>query len=487
MMAVSLYTSRVVLNTLGVEDFGIYNVVGGFVAMFTFLNTSMSAASVRFLNYEMGKGNEERVRRVFCMSLNIHFIIAFAILILAETIGLWFFYTHMQIPDDRMVAAAWTYQLAILSTMVMVISVPYNAAIIAHEKMGAFAYISILEVTLKLLIVYLLVIGNFDKLILYSILMFSIQLLLRFIYGNYCRRHFNETSYHLIWDKSMFKSMSSFAGWDLYGNMSVMARTQGVNVLLNVFFGPVANAASGIATRVQAAVMGFAMNVITAVRPQVIKSYSVQDFQRMNFLLKNSAYYIFLLLLALSAPIVIEAPYILKIWLKTVPDNAVVFCRLTLMFNLFAAVSSVVMIGIHATGRVKLSSFVNGTLYLSVVPICYVLYKVGCPPQSAYIINVVSVMIGMTCNVLYLHKYIPEFEYRNFLYGVYSKMLMSIVVISAPCYCITLAMSSSFIRMVMVAACSLVISIAVFFASLNKEQRLKVKQKIKNKWKSIRL
>ena len=242
---VSLYTSRVVLDTLGVEDYGIYNVVGGIVVMFSFLNSAMASATQRYLTFELGRSNMEQLKNVFVTSVNIHIIIAVAVFILSETLGLWLLYNKMTIPADRMNAAFWVFQFSVISSMIMFVSVPYNAAIIAHEKMSAFAYISVWEAVLKLLIVYVLLVAGIDKLILYAMLLLCVQLLVRIIYGTYCKRHFDEAKYRLSFNKQLFKEMLAFSGWNLFGNMSAVAFTQGLNILLNMFFGPVVNAARG--------------------------------------------------------------------------------------------------------------------------------------------------------------------------------------------------------------------------------------------------
>lgn len=260
MMAVSLFTSRVVLNTLGVEDYGIYNVVGGVVAMFGFINGSMSSATQRYITFALGKGDKENLQKVFCTALQIHVLIAVLIVVLGETVGLWFMYTQMQIPTDRMDAAFWVLQRSIASTVIMIISVPYNADIVAHEKMSAFAYISILEAVLKLAVVYMLVVFSSDKLILYAFLILAVQLLIRLCYSRYCNRHFEESKYRHVWDKSLFKEMTGFAGWSMFGNLSSVLFSQGLNMLLNVFFGPVVNAARAVAVQVQSAIQQFVTN-----------------------------------------------------------------------------------------------------------------------------------------------------------------------------------------------------------------------------------
>ena len=293
MMGISLYTSRVVLNTLGIEDYGIYNVVGGVVAMFGFINGSMSSATQRYITFALGKGDKQRLQTVFSTTLQIHTLIALIIILLGETIGLWFLYNKMQIPADRMDAAFWVLQCSIISTVVMIVSVPYNADIIAHEKMSAFAYISILEVVLKLMIVYMLVIFSFDKLILYSFLILSIQVLIRFCYSIYCNRHFEETKYKNVWDKSLFKEMTGFAGWSMFGNLAGVLFNQGLNMLLNVFFGPVVNAARGVAVQVQNAVQQFVGNFQMALNPQITKTYAQGDLESMHKLMYRSAKFSF--------------------------------------------------------------------------------------------------------------------------------------------------------------------------------------------------
>jgi len=281
-MAVTLYISRIVLNTLGVEDFGIYNVVGGFVTMFGFLNSAMASATERFLAFEIGRNDKIQLRNVFSMTVNIHFLIAFTILILAETVGLWFVNTKLTIPPERMIAVRWVYQFSILTLMVNMVSVPYNAMIIAHERMNVFAWISIIEVSMKLLIVFMLQWFGFDRLKFYAILMFGVALLIRFIYGIYCSRKFSESKFRFYWDKPLFKTLTGYAGWNLWGNSADVLTSQGVNVLLNIFFGPVVNAARGIAYQVKGAVNQFVRNFQIAMNPQIIKSFATDDLKNIS-------------------------------------------------------------------------------------------------------------------------------------------------------------------------------------------------------------
>lgn len=399
-MAVTFYTSRVVLQTLGIEDYGIYNVVGGIVAMFGFLNSAMSSGTQRFLTFELGRGDKEKLKRVFITSMNIHIIIAVIVFILAETAGLWLLYNKMTIPEDRFDAAFWVYQCSILSTMVMFISVPYNATIIAHERMSAFAYISILEAILKLLIVYLLLLGDIDKLILYAVLMLAVQVIIRFTYNIYCRRHFEETRYSFLFDKQLFKEMLSFSGWNLWGNMASVAFTQGLNILLNMFFGPVVNAARGVAVQVQQAVTQFSMNFQTAINPQVTKSYAIEDYDYMHSLIFRSSRFTFFLLLCICLPIFMEAEALLGIWLKEVPEYSATFLRLILCVTILDAVSNPLMVSAQATGKIKVYQSVVGGILLMIFPIAYIVLKLGGNPQSVFIVHLTICVIAFVVRLL---------------------------------------------------------------------------------------
>lgn len=284
-MVISLFTSRINLQSLGVENFGIYNVVGGVVAMFSVFSGSLSVSISRFITYELGKGNQEKLKKVFSTAVSIQIFLAVCITILAEIIGIWFLNNKMNIPADRLNAANWVMHFSILAFAVNLISVPYNAAIIAHEKMGAFAYVSVFEVVAKLGITYYLFISPFDKLKTYAVLLFALSIALRLIYGVYCKRNFQECSYHFILDRDLIKQMTGFAGWSLFGLVAYSGYNYGLNILLNLFFGPVVNAARGIAFQVQNAVQGFSNNFQMALNPQIIKSYAQNDLKRMHQLI----------------------------------------------------------------------------------------------------------------------------------------------------------------------------------------------------------
>ena len=415
MMAVSLYTSRVVLNALGVEDFGIYNVVGGVVAMFTVLSGSLSAAISRFITYELGKGNQENLNKIFSSAITIQLGLAGIIILLAETVGIWFLNVKMNIPEIRMEAANWVFQFSILTFAINLISVPYNASIIAHEKMSAFAYISILEAIGKLAIAYLIVVSPMDKLIFYAILMCIVALIVRFTYGNYCKRHFSECTYHFIWDKQLLKQMFGFAGWNFIGASSAVLRDQGGNVVINLFCGPTVNAARGIAFQVNTAVNQFVTNFMTALNPQITKSYAAGNKEYMMTLIFQGARLSFYMLLLLSLPILINTHYILGLWLKLVPDHAVLFVQLVLIFAMSESISQPLITAMLATGKIRNYQIIVGGLQMMNLPISYLLLRLGFFPEIVIIVAI-STFDFIKRNDWCLHTEIPPkslFQYSN--------------------------------------------------------------------------
>ena len=398
-MIVGLYTSRVVLNTLGVEDYGTYGVVGGVVAMLGFLNASMSGATSRFLTFELGRGEKKRLADTFSSALIVHFGIALIVFVLAETVGLWFLTHKLVIPVGRMTAAHWVYQLSILSAMLGITQVPYNATIIAHEKMDVYAYVEILNVTLKLLIVYLLTIGNFDKLILYAVLVFAVSVLIMMVYRIYCIRHFSESHFHWTWDKSILKPLISFSGWNLYGNMGGVFQQQGTNFVINFFFGVAMNAAVSIGLTVANTVNQFASNVMIAFRPQIIKKFSVGDKEGMSALTILAIKIIMFIYCLVAIPVFIEVHNLLEIWLVDVPEHSAVFCRLFLISIFFETIRYLLIIDIHATGNVKLVSFIAGTVFMLIPFVIYFLFYLGLSVNVAFITLIIANALLCMANV----------------------------------------------------------------------------------------
>jgi O-antigen/teichoic acid export membrane protein len=394
-MVVSLYTSRIVLNTLGVEDYGIYNVVGGIINMFSFLNGAMAAGTQRFLTFELGKNDAIQLARVFSMSMTIHLMIVLAVFVLAETVGLWLVNTQLKIPSERMVAANWVYQFSVLSAMVGIWSVPYNAAIIAHERMNVYAYVSIIEVILRLLIVFLLQWFGFDKLKFYAVLAFSVSFIVRVIYGRYSKIHFSETRFSFFWNKSLFRTLINYAGWNLFGNFAIITYDQGVNILLNIFFGPAVNAARGIAFNVKAAVYGFVQSFQVAINPQIIKSFAVDDLKQMHQLIYQGAKFSFFLLYFLSLPILLETEIVIRLWLKIVPNYTVVFTQLVLIAILIDCISGPLMTAAQASGKIKVYQIVVGGILLLILPVSYILFKLGFSPDVTFFVSIGASIVAL--------------------------------------------------------------------------------------------
>lgn len=423
-MFVGLYTSRIVLATLGVEDYGLYGVVGGVVSMLGFLNASMSGATSRFLSYELGKGNSERLKKTFSSAFIIHVIVALIVLLLAETIGLWFLCNKLVIPDDRMFAAHVVYQLSIISAMLSITQVPYNSCIIAHEKMDVYAYVEILNVTLKLLIVFLLTVGNFDKLILYAILMCFVSISVMMVYRIYCIRNFAESQLFWFWDKAYIMPLLSFSGWNIYSSVCFTSRQQGTNFILNFFGGTVLNAAASLAATVDGIITGFAYNVVMAFRPPLIKLYVAKDLRRMETLLDFAITISVFLFALVAVPLAVCAKLVLMLWLGTVPDHTVQFLRIIFLSSAFQIVNSVLLIVIHATGNVKVNSIITGTLSVfNLVPL-YLLLKIGLNVDIAYLVIIIpNVLISIT-HVCSIKKMIADIR----LLKVYVRAILFIII-----------------------------------------------------------
>lgn len=405
-MVVSLYTSRVVLNTLGVVDYGIYGVVGGFVTMFSLISSSLSSAVSRFLTFELGRGDKERLGKAFSTSLLIHIVLAIVVFIVAETVGVWFVNNKMTIPADRMYAANWLFQASIVSFMFGLFNVPYNASIVSHEKMSAFAYIGILDTTLRLCVVLFIAYSSwkFDKLIVYAVLLVAVSILLQCIYLIYCRRHFEECRLRISFDKEFWKEISSFAGWNFIGCTAGMLKEQGVNILLNLFVGPILNAARGIATTVNGAVSGFANNFMTALNPQITKSYASRDLNYTHYLVERGSRFSFYILMFFAVPIILETEFILTIWLKQYPVHAVIFVRLVLIMSLVDILSNTLITLQNATGKIRDYQLVVGGILLMNFPLSYICLQLGMAPESTYIVAIVVGIMCMMARLLFVRK-----------------------------------------------------------------------------------
>ena len=404
-MAIAFYTTRVVLETLGVDDFGIFNVVGGVVSMLAFFNSSMATSTQRFLNYEMGLNNEATLRKVFSNAVNAHSLIGGFALIVLETIGLWFVYNKLNIPVSQHSSAIWVYQCAVVSFIISIITTPYNAAIIANERMNIYAYFSIIEGVLKLLIVFLLVWLPFsNKLKLYAVLLLVVTTVIQAFYAIYCTTHFKECRYELSWDLGLIKRLFSFTGWMLFGCISNMLSTQGVSILINLFYGVVFNTSRAIAVQIQQAINTFVTNFMTAVKPQIIKSYAAGEKQQMYRLVFSSSKLSYYLLFVLSLPVLLYTEYILKIWLGQVPEYCVIFTRLVLIDLLINSAYTPIAQVNQASGKIRNYQLSISILYLLVFAITYMIYKLGAPVYSTFIVSIIISVLGLFVRIYILKK-----------------------------------------------------------------------------------
>lgn len=481
-LVVSLYTSRVVLRVLGVEDYGIYGLVGGVVSMLSFLNKSMAGATSRFLTYEIGLHkdvsnlNPQRLRDTFSSAMIIHIAIGVVVTIILETFGLWFVCNKLVIPESRMGAAIWVYQFSIVSMLLGVTQVPYNASIIAHERMSAFAYIELLDVFLKLGVLFLFKYIGFDKLILYGAFYLFISILIRFIYRVYCIRNFDECHFNIVKDKVLFLPLLKFSGWELLGHLGFSFRTTGLNMVLNMLYGVAVNAANGIASTVQGTLFNFSGNINTAFKPQIIKSYARGEYDRMvnlTFLCMKTG---LLMILLVSIPVIFEANFILTLWLKDVPKYSIDFCRLLLLTNISTSISQVTYIGITASGNLKITSLIRNFVYISVPFIIYFLFKnTGYHPGWSYIFVFFSQIILLFSDFWILSRLIINYKYTSFIKFLI-KSIVVIVLASILCGVIYFNLESSWFRLLATISVSTLSIVSMFyFLVYNSEERIKLR------------
>lgn len=482
MMVIALYTSRLIIQRLGVSDYGIFNVVGGFVSMFTILSGALSAAISRFITYELGKENIEKLRLIFCTGVNIQLLMSLVIIVVGEPVGIWFLNSHMNIPEGRILAANWVFQLSLLAFVLNIISVPYNAEIIAHEKMSAYAWISILDISLKCFIVYLVAWAPYDRLISYAVLYAAEALLIRILYGSYCQHAFQECKYHFIFDKKIFKSMLSFAGWNFLGSSAGILNTQGVNLLINIFFGVTVNAARGIAVQVNSAVNQFVNSFTTAVNPQITKSYAAGNLDYVYKLVCYSAKYSSFLLLYIAVPIILEAPTILKLWLGTVPDYAIIFTQLT-VFSSFAdfVLGNSMVTAIFASGKIRNYQIMVSIIGGLVFPLTWIAYYFGMPPYATYIIYIIMYSLVVYVRVYYTKKLVgmsPKLYWNKVMVRVLPVMALSFL-LPVPLLSI---MNTGLIRIIVVTLISgITTTLVVAALGLSSNERYKFYQIAINK------
>ena len=409
LMLVSLYTSRVILDALGVEDYGIYNIVGGFVSMFALISAALTSACSRFLNFELGKGDPVRQNVVFSTALTIQWGLVLVVVILAEAIGLWYVNNIMVLPLERLNAANWCFQFSVFSFCMNLITVPYNASIVAHEKMKAFAYIGLFQGLAQLGISFLVYWEPFDRLVYYALLLMLLQFLIRLCYQVYCHKHFQECHYQFVFDKPLLKHMFSYSLWQLIGSGAGILKNHGINLVLNLFFGPTINAAKGISNQVDRAISLFVGNFMMAMNPQITQSYAKGDYGYMHQLVNKGARFSFYLLLFLSLPVIINANFILHLWLKQVPPYAVAFSQLTLVAIMISSISKPLTTAQNATGNVRNYQMVVGGIEMLNLPLGYLALFMGMLPTS-----VVMVSIGVNILSLGARLYMLPFTVTGF-------------------------------------------------------------------------
>ena len=479
-MIVSLYTSRVVLNALGVEDFGIWGVIGGLVAMFLFLNNALSSSTSRFLTFSLGKGDKKELSEIFNASLIIHLFVAVIVIFLCETIGVWFLNHKMVIPENRMFAAHVVFHFSVVISALSIVLVPFNSMIIAHERMNIFAYLTISDTLFKLLIAWLLLTFTSNRVIYYAVMMFIVSFINALFYFIYCRRRFTEIKFQIIKDTRLYKSLTSFTTWSLFGNLAYVGYTQGLNLLLNIFFGPVVNAARAISSQVEQTIRTFTLNFQTAINPQIIKSYAQRDFEDMHKLIFASSKYSFFLLLILSMPVMLETEQILIIWLKNVPEYTPSFIRIMLLIIMMETMSNSIMTSVTATGNIKVYHSVVGTILLLIVPISYLVLKLGGTPLSVFYVYLIIEVLACMARILIVRpmiklsikKYLNKVVYVSTRVGILSCILPLVLLF---------LLEGNVYRFILVTLSSLLSSFgAIYYWGLSIEERHFVNIKVRN-------
>lgn len=471
MMIISFYTSRVMLNALGVENYGINNVVGGLVAMFSLISGSLSNSASRFITYGLGKGDFTELKKIFATSINIHIILAIIVVIAIETIGVWFLNNRMVIPVDRLYAANWVLQCSVVTFAIGLLSVPYNAAIIAHEKMSAFAYMIIFDAAAKLVIVFNIKYYGGDRLILLAILNIIPTIISQLIYWIYCKRNFEECTYSLIWDKKIFKEIFGFATWNFIGSTAGLMKDQGVNIVINLFTGPTVNAARGIAMQVNAIISKFIQNFTTAINPQIIKDYAAGNLDRMHKLIFTGTRFSFYLFMFLSIPVFFEIESILFIWLGQIPEHTVLFSRLVLLLTLCEIISQMLITAQNATGNIRNYQIVVGGILLMNFPVSYLLLYLGFAPESTLIVAIVISQICLAARLWFLRSMV-QLPITRFINEVYLKAILVTVLSAIAPYICYLYIEPSITRFVTICSVSIITSaLCIYYVGCNKEER----------------
>lgn len=481
-MVVTFFTSRIVLQVLGETDYGIYNVVGGIVTMMAFLNGALGASTSRFLTYHLGRGDTDALKKTFAATLNLHILIAVLVIILGETVGLWFFYEKLNIPDDRIAAAFWVYQFSIITTCVNFTQVPFNASIISHENMSIYAYVGLYEAVSRLGIAYLIYVSPIDRLVFYALIYMFNTVLVQFFYRIYTKKRYEECRFQIVTDKALYKQLLSYGGWDLFGGLASVAQGQGINIVLNLFFGPSVNAARAIAVQIQTGVTAFVQNITVAFRPQVIKSYAIGDSSKMYGLTFKAAKYSYAVMLALTLPICFEITFILSKWLgASYPDKTEIFAILMLANLQCETIHSAFLMSYHAIGKIKLGNSICGTLMILSLPLSYLFLRMGAEAEMTF---VVILLINIMCQLIswvIVHRYVP-FNYRGLVLQVYLPCLsLTICSVMVPYFVVNHFDSSWYRLLITIILTEIWLFSLSWLIIVNKGEKIKIKQLIRNR------
>ena len=478
-MLIALYTSRVILQALGVEDYGVYHVVGGLVSMFSIVSASLSSAISRFITFEIGHGNKHKLERIFGTSIVIQLVLIAILFIIAEILGYWFMKTQMQIPESRMYAARWVLHCSVLTFCVNLISVPYNACIIAHEHMKTFAHVSLFESILKLVVSFLLFISPIDRLVFYAISLLTIAVSIRFMYAYYCHKHFEETKVKLVFDKQIFKEMFGFAGWNFFSHSGHYFNTQGVNILMNIYLGLTINAARGVATQVELAVKQFVQNFTISINPQIIKSYASQEIDRMHILVCRGAKFSFFLMMIMSLPLFCEIEYLLNIWLVEVPLYTVEFIRLSLIMALIDCVGISGYNACMATGKLKKYALVITSIEILEFPFAWLFLKLGYSPTIVYYTYICIKFTVLIVRMFFLQSMVA-LKVKEYIHNVFYPIIYTTLIAIIPSILIVRFINPSFLRFtISIFVGTITMSLSSFYLGMTQNERAFILDKIK--------
>lgn len=460
-MVIGLYMARVVLRVLGASDYGLYNVVGGILSMFTMISASLTIGTQRFLSYAIGEGDDEKLKRTFSIAWGLHVFASLSIIVLAETVGLWFLRTYLNIPDGREIAAFWVYQFTIAGFITTLLQVPFQSCIIAHERMNMYAYMSIYDAIMKLILIILIQYISYDKLILYAALVFITHLSSVIIYNVYCRRHYSECTFKIILDKKLTKEIVAYSGWNLFGGSLSLFTDQGINILLNIFCGTLVNAARGIAMQVNTFVNAFINNFQLAVNPQIIKNFAAKEYESMYRLVTNNGRIAVYLYLLIAIPLIVEIDFVLKLWLGDYPQYTAIFVQIILIQGIETPLNAPVGMCVHASGKMKAPSIAVSLLFLD-LPLSYILLKNGFSPIYVFILTAIIYLWRNGCNIYFANKY-TGIPIKLIVKSVYLNTLLGGIMMYIIPLFVSYTMEQGWYRFLVVSSISIIWSLIIIY------------------------